>query len=129
MPASPYRPPVAPPPPTDSKDFDGDPLDDPRLLVWVFRMLSLLLAPLGLLSILGAITLLTGDTDNPELYEVMIAPVMACGISIPILLVSAFVYRKCLPSISLHDRLWFNGWALLPWAGLGLSIIASMIRY
>lgn len=125
---SPYQPPTESSAAADPVVFDGDPLDNPRLLVWVLRVLSLLLVPLGLLSMLGALSLLTGDTSNPELYELFIVPAMACGLSVPVLLVSVFVYRKCLPDISLPDRIWFNGWAVLPWLGMGLSILSGFVR-
>ncbi|MCM2373590.1 hypothetical protein [Aporhodopirellula aestuarii] len=129
MTPSPYAPPTNASDEEQPPGFDGDPLDNPRFLVWTLRVVTLLLIPLGLLGSLGAFALLTGDPENPEAYEVIIAPVYAWLFSIPVLIVCLLVYRKCRRDISLADKLWFSTCSVLPTAALVVAIVASVVRY
>lgn len=45
-------------------EFEGDSMDNPRILVWVLRVTTLLHFPLGLLGSLGALTVLTVEPEN-----------------------------------------------------------------
>ncbi|WDQ17665.1 hypothetical protein [Rhodopirellula sp. P2] len=126
---SPYLPPTTELDQPASPGFDGDPLDNPRILVWVLRAISLLQIPLGLLGSLGAFALLTGDTKNPELYEVIVAPVYAWILSFPILLVSGWVYWKCRLGISRLDQTWWCLWSVLPTVALVVALLAVMTRF
>lgn len=100
-----------------------------RVLVWTLRAATLLLIPLGLLGSLGAFALMTGDPQNPEAYEVIVAPVFAWVLSIPVLIACLLVYRMCRLSISTADKLWFIAWSVLPTAALTVAIVASLERF
>lgn len=126
---SPYTPPATDLQDTTTSKFEGDPLDNPRILVWVLRTVSLLQIPLGVLGMLGVYVLLTGDAKNPETYEVIIAPIFAWIVSFPIFLLFILVYRKCRGGISTFDRLWYLGWSLLPTVAAILGVLACTIRF
>ena len=100
-----------------------------RVLVWTLRAATLLLIPLGLLGSLGAFALMTGDPQNPEAYEVIVAPVFAWVLSIPVLIACLLVYRMFRLSISTADKLWFIAWSVLPTAALTVAIVASLVRF
>ena len=79
-------------------------------------------ACLGVFGFYGVYQYLVEPAGNNSRYQFLFIPALCCIYSLPLLIISALLYRKCKDDFSAVERWAFNIGCLLPFAALGVAI-------
>lgn len=115
---SPYKPPTTARAGTDASAGG----EAPRTRLWVTWILASIQLMIGSFGMLGVVSYATGAAENPSRYQSLFVPLFMFVLSVPILILSASVYRRARPHMKASDKLWFNTCSLVPI----LALIAAM---
>ncbi len=84
---------------------------------------------LGMFGFYGVFLYLAEPTSNNSRYQLLFLPFWGFLFALPLLIVSALLYRKCHAEMSPPERWAFNIGCLLPIAGFASAVSFSLLGW
>jgi len=84
---------------------------------------------LGAFGFHGVFLYLVEPTSNNSRYQFLFIPIWSCLLALPLLIISALIYRKCKTEFPSLERWVFNIGCLLPVAAGGVAVSLSLLGW
>jgi hypothetical protein len=97
-----------------------------RISAQLFAFAQLLLGGFGFL---GVFLYLADDRSNPSRYQSLFVPAWAFIFAIPLLIISALLYRNCRDQMMPLERWVFNFGCSLPLVAFAIAILVSAVGW